>query len=327
MKTRSLPTLVKTTLVAALVSVACTANEAPAPPGSAAAACPSGDGVAQAPVPVTPGADPTSVAHVRIFDFVGPAMQSASIDVCFQPQGAPEGSPWWGPIHRDTHTYPRYSKVAPYFDLPPGAYRMRIVPWGVAECEATLENAREDLELDTILEANTYRTIVPSGWLMAGVNGVPAMPLAVRVLTDKPTFEARQLSVRVLNMDPSIPALDVWKASKNADPAAWVLVMDNVPFGQLGTAAADGPFGATDANGYLTQQPKDWPVSIMQNIALCPHGSKENCWIVGGQSVQGNITLFASRTSASSWKYHWISDGEKLWSENQPKMTRSEDWW
>lgn len=286
-----------------------------------------GDGVLPVAVPVAPDADPATVAHVRIFNFVGPLMESAAIDVCFQPQGAPAGSPWWGPVYRDTHTFPKYGKVAPYFALPPDSYRMRVVPWGAAECEATLEGAREDLVLETPFEAGTYRTILPSAWVLAGKNGVDAMPLGARVLLDKSGFGARELSVRFLNMDPSVPGLDVWKAPRDAAPDTWQRVMDNVPFGALGSASADSVFGATDARGYLFQMPGDWPQSILMNVALCPHGSKDGCYVVGWQTTAGNVTLFTSRTSAGSWRYNFVSDGAKLFDENQPRMTRSEDWW
>lgn len=293
----------------------------------AASACATGSGAVPVEIPVAPDADPATVAHVRIFNFVGPLMEAAAIDVCVQPQSAPAGSAWWGPVYRNTHTFPKYGKVAPYFDLPPDSYRLRIVPWGAAECEATLDGAREDLELDTQFAAGTYRTVVPSAWMLGGINGVAATPLTARVITDKSGYGSRELSVRFLNMDPSAPGIDVWKAPRNADPTTWQLLIDNVPFGQLGAATAASPFGATDANGYLSQKPRDWPESILGNVALCAHGSKTNCYIVNMQNVEGNITLFTSRTSSNSWKYNYISDGAKLFDNNQPRMTQSEDWW
>lgn len=308
------------TAAAGLLSLACGCTQ-PASP------CAMGAGALPVDVPVLPDADPATVAHVRIFNFVGPLMEAASIDVCFQPQSAAPGSAWWGPVYRNSHSFPKYGKVAPYFALPPDSYRMRIVPWGAAECEATLEGAREELLLDTAFEAGTYRTVVPSAWVLAGKNGVAAMPLTARVLTDRSGYGARQLSVRIFNMDPSIEGLDVWKAPRNADPATWQIMISNIRFGQLGTATADSPFGATTPDGYLYQEPKDWPQSLLGSIALCPHDSKTNCYIVGSQTTEGNVTLFTSRTSANSWKYNYISDGAKLFSTNQPRMTQSEEWW
>ncbi|MDB5220604.1 MAG: hypothetical protein JWO86_8531 [Myxococcaceae bacterium] len=271
----------------------------------------------------------TASAKMRVFNFVGPLVEASAIDVCLQPAGSAADAPWSGPIYRNTHTYPKYGSAAPYLDIAPGLYRVRVVPWGASECEATLSGAQNDVDLVTSFDMGTYRTLVLSAWLIDGKDGVPQMPLAARVLDDAPDFAAHKLSVRFLDMDPQAGGLDVWKAAKNAAPSTWQPVMTNIPFGEVGVATAASPFGATDPRGYLLQSPADWPVSIMYNVALCPHGSTTSCYQPGGQSVEGNVTLFASRTAANSWKFNWVSDGSKLFDPMQQHMVPegADRWW
>ena len=305
-------------LLAVLLLAACAGSDAP----TAAEGPVCGDAPASSELPPAGTSAPGTAAHVRFFNFVGPQMQSASIDVCVQ---AEDGA-WTGPLYRNTHTYPKYANVAPYVDLPPGSYRVRVVPWGAAECEATLDAVRDDVDLAAAFEADQYRTVVLSAWVMPSA-GVPVQPLAAHVLNDKTGFGDHELSVRILNEDPAIPSLDVWKAPKNADPATWLPMMEAIPFGQVGVATDGSPFGATDADGYLHQHPKDWPETLPFNLALCPHASKDACWVVGSQTIAGNVTYFAARTPAGSWSYEWVSDGAVLFDANQPHMTQSERWW
>ena len=312
-------------IVAALVLGACRADD------SAHAAASVDAGACAAPPTSIPEGGTTSpeagspggVAKVRLFNFVGPHALATALDFCLQPADATTATAWSGPMYRNTHTYARYAKVAPYVDVAPGRYRVRAVPWGSAECESTIAGTESDLELPMAFEADTLRTLVLGGWLVEGKNGVPRMPLSVRVLDDRKTFGPRQLSVRFLNMDPAAGGIDVWKAprSRNDDPATWQLVMEAIPFGEVGQAAATSPFGATDAQGYLTQSPGDWPESIVQLTILCPHGKKTECTVLGMQELEGNMTFFGSRTNAAPpWAYNYVSDGEKLFGTNQPHM-------
>ncbi len=275
------------------------------------------------------GAAGGGVAHVRLFNFIGPVMQAAAVDVCVQPVGAAVDA-WTGPLFRDAHTFAKYGSVTPYVALPPGRYRLRAVPWGASECEATMAGLADDVDLPSGVVAGGYHTVVLSAWLIDKLLGVAAAPLEARLLRDHETFDTKQLSVRFLNMDPGIDSVDVWKAPKDADPATWQLVMAGIAFGEVGLASTDSPFGATDEDGYLLQQPKDWPVALLFNTAVCPHGvkSKDGCYLPGMQTQQGNVTIFTSRSSQDpSWKYSYVSDGAKLFDTNQPRMVTSDDWW
>ncbi len=303
-----------------------------------ATACSNDDAVEETPSPAgtctsppstdlpPPSADPKASAHLRIFNFVGPAMETAALDVCVQSKTGGDAAPWIGPVFRNTHTFPKYGNVSPYFDVPAGAYRFRFVVWGSAECEATMTSLEKDGDIESEFAAGSYWTVTPASWFLDGASGLASQPFTIRAFEDKSDYGARELSVRFLHMDPSIPGLDVWKAAKDSDPATWELVMDNVPFGEVGKAPTTSPWGETDARGYLHQTPKDWPVALLFNTAMCPHGSKTNCFLVGSQTLEGNVTMFTMKSEAI-WKYVFISDGAKLYDENQPRMTRSDEWW
>ena len=265
-----LPVIAIATVGAGGLLFACTVNSTTnttVPPVGDDAAEPSSDDSSTPPSPDA-GADDAGVVGVDAAEAAAPqafvrvahwSPDAPAVDVCFTQQG----TGWTGQIPQLAQivaaadagslsdggtTGVAFPQVTAYLVISPGAYDVRLVAAGAADCSTSV------VDLSSLtLTANTYTTVAAVGELTP-VSGDQALKLAS--FTDEVSAPAGQIALRFINASPS-PSLtpsDLGTGSIAGTGGPFAPLFTGVAFGQTGSVAGSDA-GMVDANGYIASIP------------------------------------------------------------------------
>jgi hypothetical protein len=186
------------------------------------------DGAADAP-PVD------TKIHVRVAHL---SPDAPAVDVCVKRKDAADTT-YVGPVLKPgLATGLAYSKVTGYLDLDPGAYTVRLVPGGAANCNASLSGLPAyDLPA---LPAGTWATAAA-----VGEAGKTPSTFTVKPFVDSRAPVAGKNTIRFVHASPTTPAVDVGVGFR----AGFTRIWSSVSFPNAGS-----PTGA-DANGFVAADP------------------------------------------------------------------------
>jgi hypothetical protein len=141
-----------------------------------------------------------------------------------------------------------FPQVTSYLIVPPGAYSVRLVAAGAADCSTGLV----DLATATFADG-TYTTIAALGDRSPVASD---QPLQLVAFVDDVTAPAGQIALRFINASPSssLASIDLGTGSLAGTGGAYAPLFTGVEFAQS-SAAAGSDAGAVDANGYLASNP------------------------------------------------------------------------
>ena len=199
----------------------------------------------------------TPQAFVRIAQW-SPDVGTA--DVCFATQGAsfsaetPQLAPMFVTSDAGTAvdggdggaTGLAFPQVTSYLVIPPGAYTVRLVAAGAADCNASLA----DLASVT-LNDGTYTTLAAVGERMPMQTD---QPLKLVSFADDVTAPTGQIALRFINASPQLLSVDLGTGSLANAGTPFSPLFTGVAFGTAGSAAGTDA-GTVDANGYLASNP------------------------------------------------------------------------
>lgn len=161
-----------------------------------------------------------------------------------------------------------YPQVTRYLTLDAGAYTVRLVAPGAADCSTSLAGL-PDYALPA-LAAGTYATAAAVGL----VGGTP--PFTVKPFVDDHAVASGKAAIRFVHASPGTPAVDVGVGSG----AGFTPLFVNVAFPD-----AAGAGGGIDANGYLVTDPL-----AGAQISARVHGSATDALVVPGVSAAAGTT-------------------------------------
>ncbi len=178
---------------------------------------------------------------------------SPALDVCFAPSGAGWSGvqPAIGQPAADADAGPGgapFPQATRYFAMAPGAYSMRVVAAGAADCSTGL------VELAALmLPAGVHATLAVLG---APSPDAGTLPLRIALFADDVAAPDGQIGLRFINASASASdgTVDVGTGSVSGAGGAFTTLFAAVEFGTASSASSTDA-GLVDANGYLFTLP------------------------------------------------------------------------
>ncbi len=171
-----------------------------------------------------------------------------------------------------------YAQVSAYLSLAPGAYDVRIVPAGAADCSTPTSLDAGSVPDVTNLPAfapYTNATLLVAGELTPSGGD---MGLTVAAIGDDVVLERGGAALRAVNAMPGIPSLDFDLGSSDA---GWVPLFTGVAFASAASRAGTS-VGAVDPNGYLSVAPPPGPTASAGS--LIERGTRETSVVAWRES-------------------------------------------